>query len=131
MPNHPAQRVLSIMDRNTGAPKLLASLFEPWMWLLGEEAEAAVRGFLDRVPEPTLPEFQAEIDKLRDAAAAIRAICVDDVRTGEGQEEGRGPGRGACWRVYGCRGAGRRSGAGGVVGVAKSASLPEMSGTRA
>ncbi len=93
------------MDRNTGAPKLLASLFEPWMWLLGEEAEATVRGFLDRAPEPTLPEFQAEIDKLRDAAAAIRAICVDDVRTGEALEEGRGQEEGRGRRWSGCRGA--------------------------
>lgn len=64
------------------APKRLAALFDEWMWLLGEEAIATVRAFCERVPEPKLPEFQAEIDRLRAAADAVRVICTDDVRTG-------------------------------------------------
>ncbi|KAG2424721.1 hypothetical protein HXX76_014297 [Chlamydomonas incerta] len=33
-------------------------------------------------PEPSLAELRAEIDRLRAAAAAVRVICTDDVRTG-------------------------------------------------
>jgi len=42
----------------------------------------AVDGFASRVPEPSLEEYQVEIDKLRHAAEAIRMMCTDDVRAG-------------------------------------------------
>ncbi|KAG2490029.1 hypothetical protein HYH03_011494 [Edaphochlamys debaryana] len=74
--------VLHIMERNSGAPKRLSALFDTWMWLIGEEASAAVRAFCERQPEPSLPEFQAEIDRLREAAQSVRVTCTDDVRTG-------------------------------------------------
>lgn len=48
--------VLSIMEGNTAAPRQLASLFDEWMHLIGEEAEAAVRAFAAREPEATLEE---------------------------------------------------------------------------
>ncbi|GFR45764.1 hypothetical protein Agub_g7181 [Astrephomene gubernaculifera] len=74
--------VLHVMERNSLAPKRLAAMFEEWMWLIGDEAAAAVRAFCERQPEPSLTEFQAEIDRLRAAADAVRVICTDDVRTG-------------------------------------------------
>ncbi|KXZ48211.1 DHC-9 protein [Gonium pectorale] len=74
--------VLQIMERNAVAPKLLAAMFEDWMWLISEDAALAVRAFCERQPEPSLAEFQAEIDRLRAAADAVRVICTDDVRTG-------------------------------------------------
>jgi hypothetical protein len=40
------------------APRKLAALFEPWMWLLRDAAGAAVAAFCERQPEPSLEEFQ-------------------------------------------------------------------------
>nr|8GLV_Kg Chain Kg, DHC_N2 domain-containing protein [Chlamydomonas reinhardtii] len=74
--------VLHTMERNSVAPKRLAALFDEWMWLIGEEAAAAARAFSERQPEPSLSELQAEIERLRAAAAAVRVVCTDDVRTG-------------------------------------------------
>ncbi|MEW5311652.1 MAG: hypothetical protein WDW38_003348 [Sanguina aurantia] len=55
--------VLAIVEANATAPQKLSALFEPWLWLLREDAEA-------------------EIDRLRSAAGTIRQTCTDDVRTG-------------------------------------------------
>lgn len=70
------------MERNSVAPQKLAALFDDWMWLLDESAEAHVRTFCERQPEPSLADFQAEIDRLKSAAETVRLLCTDDVRTG-------------------------------------------------
>lgn len=84
LPHSPpyAQAVLAIVEANATAPQKLSALFEPWLWLLREDAEVAIHAFAERDPEPTLIEFQAEIDRLRSAADTIRQTCTDDVRTG-------------------------------------------------
>ncbi|MEW5299252.1 MAG: hypothetical protein WDW36_002285 [Sanguina aurantia] len=76
------EAVLAIVKANAAAPRKLLALFEPWLWLLKEDAEVAIHAFAERDPEPTLIEFQAEIDRLRSAAGTIRRTCTDDVRTG-------------------------------------------------
>ena len=77
------------MESNQAAPRALAALFHEWMWLLGEEAEQFVAQFGERAPEPTLAEYQAEIDKMTNAAHTIRHLCTDDVRTGERRTAGQ------------------------------------------
>jgi hypothetical protein len=75
--------VMSIMEGNAVAPRLLAGLFNEWMHLISEEAEVFIQGFGSREPEPSLDEYREEIKRLTNAAETIRMTCTDDVRTGE------------------------------------------------
>ncbi|KAJ9530634.1 hypothetical protein QJQ45_014736, partial [Haematococcus lacustris] len=73
--------VLSIMEGNQVAPRALAALFNEWMYVIGEEAEQQVAAFAERVPEPSLTEYQAEVNRLRHAAHTINHLCANSVRT--------------------------------------------------
>lgn len=73
-----------MMEGGQVAPRKLADLFDPWMYLVTEELDARIRGLGEREPPPTLAEYQAEIDSLASAAAAVRGLCTNDVRTGVG-----------------------------------------------
>ncbi|GFH10429.1 uncharacterized protein HaLaN_05739, partial [Haematococcus lacustris] len=41
-----------------------------------------VAAFAERVPEPSLTEYQAEVNRLRHAAHTINHLCANSVRTG-------------------------------------------------
>lgn len=66
--------MLTILERNCIAPQKLAALFDEWMWLLDESAEAHVRTFCERTPEPSLPDFQVSL--LHDRHNELLEECI-------------------------------------------------------
>jgi hypothetical protein len=73
--------VLRILEHNTVAPKKLAGLFDSYMHLATLDVDAFVKELGAR--EMSLEQYAEQIDHLQSTAAAIRATCTNDVRTGE------------------------------------------------
>jgi dynein heavy chain len=73
-------RVLSVMERNTEAPKALATLFDPFLDLLTMDIPAYLRKFLQE--EHSLTDYATVIDHFRGKADMVNAACLDTVRAG-------------------------------------------------
>ncbi len=58
----------------------LAALFGPHLAFVSMDAQGMARAFA--ASKPSLAQYAEEIARLRAAAAAIRTMCTDDVRTG-------------------------------------------------
>jgi hypothetical protein len=96
------QEIQGILAANRQAPQQLVALLEPFLHLL----EVAPADYAERFattatttengnpqPVPDLAKYAEEIDRLQQAAAAVRMACTDNVRTGGCW--GRGPAAGA------------------------------------
>jgi hypothetical protein len=87
----PSQEIQGILAANRQAPQQLVALLEPFLHLLevapADHAErfAATATTTENGnphPVPDLAKYAEEIDRLQQAAAAVRMACTDDVRTG-------------------------------------------------
>ncbi|KAK9812825.1 hypothetical protein WJX72_004356 [[Myrmecia] bisecta] len=74
--------IRAILQANQEAPAALAGLLAPFMYLVGGGAGAVVQQFGELESPPTLEEYATQIDKLHKAAADIKVLCTDAVRTG-------------------------------------------------
>jgi hypothetical protein len=68
-------------------PLQLMDVLQPWAGLLAADPAAHLEAFLAAAApegrgEPPLEEVGAEVERLRGKAAAVAALCSDDVHTG-------------------------------------------------
>eukprot|EP00878_Enallax_costatus_P013463 GHUV01014078.1.p1 GENE.GHUV01014078.1~~GHUV01014078.1.p1 ORF type:complete len:1340 (+),score=424.03 GHUV01014078.1:252-4271(+) len=79
------KELLAILEANQAAPLELAALFEPYLYLLQLNPELYAYSFAEGAggkDAPDLTKFGAEIERLQQAAQAVRLLCTESVRTG-------------------------------------------------